>query len=250
MSKKLRATIFTTVLILVGVLSLVYSAKALADLIFCPILAGGPGTQVVLKPHQMPVTDTVILETNLQGIRQVVARRLDQLNLSGSYRLAGQADQLAVILPEGERLPYIVNIITHVGEIEFIDGGVESPPLGQQVETSPHANPAQQRYRTLFTGQEIEEIVPPDSTPGQLFYRLVLSPEATQRFGDFARRQPRPYVCMVMDRRVINCSNMYHWADNTLDILPNFSGGTVVSLADLAIFLDSGPLPVPLEVEN
>jgi hypothetical protein len=42
---------------------------------------------------------------------------------------------------------------------------------------------------------------------------------------------------------------MYHLTGNTLEILPGLSSDTVISLADLAIFLESGPLPVPFVVE-
>jgi hypothetical protein len=41
---------------------------------------------------------------------------------------------------------------------------------------------------------------------------------------------------------------MYHWSGETLEILPNLGGDADLSLADLAIFLSSGPLPVSLEV--
>jgi len=42
---------------------------------------------------------------------------------------------------------------------------------------------------------------------------------------------------------------MYHQAGNTIEILPGLSSGTFLSLADLAIFLESGPLPEPLQAE-
>jgi preprotein translocase subunit SecD len=242
--------IFITGLLLVGVLSLIYSSRALADLIFYTGPSEGFRSRVVLKPGPTARSDMAILETDLLDAGQVVARRLDQLNMSASYHLISSEDQLAIMLPENEKMPYVINIITHVGEIEFIDGGAESPPLGQRVETGPQANGGQGLYPVLFTGQEIEAVVPPDSTTGQIFYRLALSPIAADRFARFVQDQPRHYVCMVMDKEVINCSGMYHWSNNTLDILPNLGSGTVISLADLAIFLESGPLPIPLKVDR
>jgi hypothetical protein len=249
--RKWRATIFAITLLLIGALSLFYSSKALADLLFYPTPADALKTSIVLKPNPAVSSDATLMEADLLEARQVVAQRLDQLNLPGSYQLVNQSGQLTITLPESENTPYIINIVTHVGKIEFINGGLESPPLGRPVKTGLQAASSEQNvYPTLFIGQEVEEIVPPDSTTGQIFYRLTLNSVAAKRFTDFVEAQPGAYVCMVLDRQVINCSVMYHLTNNTLDILPNLGSSTMVSLADLAIFLESGPLPLPLRVER
>ena len=250
MNKTWRATIFTIALALIGISSLIYSSKALANIVFYPLPEDALKTRVILKPNPSASLNAAILESGLSDARRVVDRRLDQLNLSGPYYLTSQPGQLAVTLPESERVSYVVNIITHVGEIEFIDGGAESPPLGRKIQTGLQANPDQNIYPLLFASQEVEEVIPPDSTTGQIFYRLALNPAAAHRFSDFVETQPDHYVCMVMDKQVINCSIMYHWNQNMIDILPNLSSGAVISLADLAVFLDSGPLPVPLKAER
>jgi len=41
---------------------------------------------------------------------------------------------------------------------------------------------------------------------------------------------------------------MYHWSGTVVKILPDMGSGANISLADLAIFLESGPLPAPLRV--
>jgi preprotein translocase subunit SecD len=246
--KKWRTTVFTTALLLVGVLSLIYSSRALADLVFYPVPTTGLHNRIVLRPPAAGLAHETDLETDLLIARQVVARRLEQLNLSGTYRLIAQDNQLTIMLPDHENTPYIVDIITHVGEIEFIDGGATLPPLGREIQTGLRTNPDQNVYRVLFSARGVEAVVPPDS--GQIFYRLTLNATAAQQFADFMGTQSGHYVCMVIDKQVINCSAMYHWTDNTLDILPSLGSGAVVSLADLAIFLNSGPLPVPLQVER
>jgi preprotein translocase subunit SecD len=117
------------------------------------------------------------------------------------------------------------------------------------VRTSPQADPQENVYRTLFVGQEIEAAKLPDSTTGQIFYQLTLQPAAAKRLTTFVETEPDGYICMVMDGQVLNCSVMYHQSGNTIEILPGLSSGTGISLADLAIFLKSGPLPMPLEAE-
>jgi hypothetical protein len=53
---------------------------------------------------------------------------------------------------------------------------------------------------------------------------------------------------MVLDAQVINCSAMYHQTDNTLEILPELSSNSAISMTDLALFLYSGPLSTRLKV--
>jgi hypothetical protein len=230
-----RAAIFTITLALVGLLSLVYSAQALADLVLCPLPAEGIHTQVILQP-----VNVAGQAVDVAAARLVVARRLQQLDLSGAYILASQDGQLALSLPATDQTPYVLDLITQVGQIEFIDGG-QTPPLGRLVQTG--------EYEILFTGQEISDMASPEAD-GQIFYRLRLTPAAAQRFTRFAEVESGRYICMVLDKHVINCSGMYHWgADNTLDILPNLASGAAVSLNDLVIFLESGPLPAPLKIQ-
>lgn len=239
--------IFGLTFLLVSVLGLGFGTQVLADL---TSLYQNPGTtldaELILSPGSVSQTDSreVVEGIPLSAARQVVGQRLDSLRLAGAYQVMPQGDQLLVKLPQTENMPYIALVVSSVGEIEFIDGGVESPPLGQFV-----TGPGRPVYQTLFTAQEIRTVVPPDSATGQIFYQLELEPLASERLRNFTEISKNSYICMVLDSQVLNCSTMYHLAGNTLEILPELSSGTVISLADLAIFLESGPLPVPFEVE-
>jgi len=132
--------------------------------------------------------------------------------------------------------------VSHVGQIEFIDGGATSPPLGRWVR--------QDGYDVLFTAQDVEAMTPPNTETGQIFYRLSLTPAGSQQMAEFVANQNDHYVCMVDDRQVINCSSMYHLTNDSLDILPSLGSGNMISLNDLAVFVKSGPLPIPLTVER
>jgi hypothetical protein len=236
--KKWRASIFTGALLLVGLLSLVYSTRALADLIFLPVPVEVYQTRVILSPDFSSDVDA----SELIEAREVVAQRLDQLNVPGPYQLVVHNDHLILTLSSTEQTPYIVDLVSHMGQIEFIDGGAASPPLGRWVQND--------GYDVLFTAQDIEVVTPPDTETGQIFYRLSLTPSGSQRMAEFAAGQNDHYVCMVIDRQVINCSSMYHVTGNRLDILPSLGSGHMISLNDLAIFVESGPLPIPLKVER
>jgi preprotein translocase subunit SecD len=236
-------TIIAT-LFLIGVASLIYGSRALADLSAFDPAEPVFETKLILAP------DTIIpgnQEVELIAARPVIAKRLDKLGLDGPYNLVIRNDQLEVTLPPGRNVPYIASLITSVGEIVFINGGRESPPVGEMVNLgTPSAE--HPTYPILFTSRELQEIVLPDSANGQIFYRLTLEPTAANRLTDFIAANPGAYVCMVLDDQAINCSSMYHQSGNSLEILPELSSGGAISMTDLSIFLHSGPLSTRLKV--
>lgn len=232
------------VLGLMGVISLTYGSQALADLSVFDPADNVFEVKLVLSPDAIIPSNQ---EVELIEARPIIARRLDKLGINGSYNLVIRQGLLEVTLPQGENLPYIASVITSIGEIVFIDGGKESPPVGQQVNLGVRSN-NQQTYPILFTSREVTEIAPPDSTTGQIFYRLTLASAAADRFAGFVAANPNSYVCMVLDEQVINCSMMYHQTANNLEILPELSSSNAVSMSDLTVFLYSGPLSTRLKV--
>jgi preprotein translocase subunit SecD len=249
---KRQFAIFLAILVLVSTWGLIYGSQVVADLtIFYPVSVDVPGTKIVLRPSNLATSPSAAHAEYLLDVQQsqdVVARRLNQLNLPAYYTVAVQGKQLEVVLPKHKNTPYVISVITQVGEIEFIDGGGQSPPIGQIVTTGARSIYVEGIYQTLFGGQEIITIVPPDADSGDIFYQIELQPVAAERFSNFVNGGPKAYICVVMDRQVINCSKMYHLSGNVVDILPNLGSGSGLSLVDLAIFLKSGPLPMSLEV--
>lgn len=243
--KKWRVSFFTAVLVFIGLFSLVYSTKALADLIFYPDPIENFQTRVVLYPQFSSEIDA----TDLSEVRKVVSKRLDQLDVPGSYQLIAENNHLNLTMLATEQTPYVIDLVSHTGQIQFIDGGKNSPPLGQRIQTGTGvALPGV--YPVLFDAQDVEAVRPSDTEAGHIFYRLGLSISGAQRMADFVASRPGNYVCMVIDQQVINCSSMYHLTDDNLDILPSLTSGSSISLNDLAVFVESGPLPIPLTVER
>ncbi len=229
--------ILVLLLLLAGV-SLLLGGRALAELSAFDPTADMFETRLVLVP------DTVIpadLDVELIEARPVIAQRLDKLALNGPYRLVIHHGQLEVTLPRGGNIPYIASVITSIGEITFIDGGVDTPPVGQTV--NPTLAP-----QILFTSREVTGITPPDTANGQIFYQLNLEPAAAARVSNFVAGQPQAYLCMVLDDHVINCSTMYHLTGENLEILPELSSGDAPNMSALTVFLHSGPLVTRLKV--
>lgn len=248
--RKRHLIIFLLALLLFGLFSVSYSTQVIADLrTFYQDPRGAPGVEVVLRPQAGNGAPNGVNQIDLATVQQTVERRLNNLYLAGTYTVLNRDDQLVVQLPHDQNIPYVASVIASVGEIEFIDGGKETPPLGQTVPSVSATDAPPQIYQTLFTGREIEAAEPPNSATGQIFYRLTLRPAASDRLATFIQTEPQRYICMVVDRQVLNCSVMYHQTGNTIEILPGLSSGASLSLADLAIFVESGPLPGPLQAE-
>lgn len=215
-------------------------------MLFSPTVVDNASVKIKLTPDQSVNLPKVKLEASPVQLQQVVTLRLAQLKLK-SYEVQAANEGVEVILPDHENMAYIINIISRVGEVKFINGGQRTPPLGEQVEIGAESASDSRIYPLLFSGDEIREVVPPDPETGEIFYQLSLQPEAAQRVADFAQAK-EGYICLAIDGEVINCSTMYHWSGTVIKILPDLGSGANISLADLAIFLESGPLPVPLRV--
>jgi hypothetical protein len=239
--KKQVALVLTLALALVA-LWLIVGVRVIAKLsLVAPVTIENPALQIVLKPAQRSDSSDVLLDA-----QRVVAERLEQLQPNSWYDVAVIDGQLEIWLNDHENIHYIQDIISHVGRIEFIDGGM-NPPIGRFVDTAVEPATADS-FRTLFTGQEIVSVILPES--GQIFYRITPKPEAAQRIEAFFASPSGRFICLVIDGQVINCSKLYSWTDGTLEIMPSFGSGTGLGLSDLEIFLASGPLPGKFEVSR
>lgn len=238
---KRQLALFLTVFSALTVGWLIYGSKVVAEFTFdSQIAIDQHSTKIVLTPNNGTTSQKYLLEA-----QRVIVERLDQLQPTEQHRVMSEQGYLEMQLQDYDNLPYIIDIITRKGEVEFIDGGSQ-PPIGKYVETERERPLPSGTYYTLFSGQEIAAVESPED--GQIFYRIKPKSEATQRLLEFVDAHSGEFICLVIDEQVINCSKMYFWSGDTLEILPSLSSGTGLSLSDLGVFLNSGPLPMSLEV--
>ncbi len=244
-----KSTIILT-LIFIGLLSFAFSSRALAALTtIYPRTGQVNHTNLILNPDFNTATMDADLELDLMDAEVVLERRLAQLNVPTPYQIVRHNDQLLVQLPKDADTPYVNGVLAHIGVVEFIDGGAATPPIGHRIEIGSVTNPDMNVYERLFTGEAVTQVSTPNATTGQIFYELELGEEAGNKVAEFVHSDTRNYICIAIDQEVVSCSKMYHWAEGTLEILPNLSSGTGIGLAELAIFLDSGPLPLALSIQ-
>jgi hypothetical protein len=198
--------------------------------------AAPPGTVVKLKATA-PSDCTI---SKLEAVQQVLNQRLADLDFNGRYEIVIREDemQLEVNLPPLDNAPQVIDVITRVGEVKFVDAGSQVPSSG--LVSSADVFP------TLFSSSDIRSVVPPETGTGELFYQIVIQPDAIQKL-DAIGNQPGNNVCLALDNAIASCSTMYHRTGDTLEILPS-TGDNDISIGEMALFLASGPLPVSLEI--
>lgn len=222
------------------VVSLTYSIRAFADLArMARQPFNGPSLTLVLQPEPQNSRGTVH-PADIQQAKRVLSSRLQGVLSGRPFQLTVEGDRFLVALPPSENMGYITSVLTSRGEVEFISGG-ELPPVGVSISPEMAA-----QYPVLFTGQDILQAQPPNSAGGQIFFRLGLAPDTARRLAEFTATQTGRYLCMALDGQVLTCSRMYQMDGDTLEILPELSSGAILSLTDVGIFIDSGPLPWPL----
>lgn len=210
-----------------------------------PVVAGLPG--LMTDVGIMATGPTFALRpvqacsfAELQQAEQVISARLSGMQLDGPFEVVVREElqQLQVKLPPGDTTPQIVSIITREGDARFIDAGSQLPQIGATIQA--------EDYPTLFTGEDVQEMVPPAKDSGDLFYTITLDPNSARQLENFNAQQGH-YVCLVVDNELASCSKMYHLLANTLEILPNVSSSDF-SLDNLAVLLTNGSLPTRFEV--
>jgi hypothetical protein len=191
------------------------------------------GAHLVLQPTTLEASPT-----ELAQIQAILTTRLTQAKLNGAFEVKVVAQHIEVNLSEGQDAPIAAPLMSHVGQIQFIAGGIDTSPLDNKVSAN---------YPTLFTSNQVTDFTLPKS--GDIFYRLGLNDVAATHMATFNATQPRHTICMVMDGELLNCSSMYYWSKNSLEIVPNLSGDSSVTMSNLALFIKSGALPLSLRLE-
>jgi hypothetical protein len=125
---KRQFAIFLLSLALISVFTLGYHPRVLADwILLSPTVVDNASVKIKLTPDQSANLSKVTLEASPAQLREVIALRLAQLKLK-SYEVQTATEGVEVILPDHENMAYIINIISRVGEVEFINGGQATPP--------------------------------------------------------------------------------------------------------------------------
>lgn len=235
---KRQFAIFTLASLVIGAGMLLSVPNVLADL--SALLPEKPDLTHVTFTLQPAESGAQLSAAEWANAQQVIENRLTQLQLAQGYSVVVQPDQqrVRVTVPQNANIPDILNLITHTGNVAFVDAGFNPPPVGTPLAAA----------EILFAYPDIADITLPDLDNGEPFYRFTLNAPAAARMQHFTA-QAGGHVCLLLDETVAGCTQMVYSHDNAVEILPDF-GGTNMGLDELRVFMVSGALSGPLAVVN
>ena len=132
---KRQFSIFLLSLVLIAGFTLGYNPRVLADwVLLSPTVVDHTSVKIELTPAQSANLSQLRLEAAPAEVQEVITQRLAQMQLK-AFEVKPLAEGVEVTLPNQENTAYIISVISRVGDVEFVDGGQSTPPLGQQITT-------------------------------------------------------------------------------------------------------------------
>jgi protein-export membrane protein SecD len=241
------------------------------------------GVQVVLQAVAVETDATSALEADAQlaasieTARNIIERRVNGLGVTEALVQTQGNDRIVVELPGIEDPELAISTIKETGLMEFIDTGASPLPTGMPVRTTleeqqlaaaqeltpttpitgtgeitpttplfPEQNTI---YETVFTGRDLKQAFPArDPNTGAFYVAFEMQPDASTRFAQYTESHVGQFLTIVLDGEVISSPRIQ-------TVIPDGSGQitgdfTFEEARSLAIQLQYGALPVPLQVES
>ena len=205
---------------------------------------------------------------SVETARNIIERRVNGLGLAEALVQTQGEDRIVVELPGIEDPELAISTIKETGLLEFIDTGMTPLAPDTSVQTtfsqvtstqamtgsegiSPTASlfPPAASYETVFTGRDLRRVgIQSDQYTNEYYISFEMQPDAAQKFYEYTDSHIGQYLTIVLDGVVISSPVIQ-------SAIPDGSGQisgsfTRQSARNLAIQLQYGALPVPLEVES
>lgn len=206
---------------------------------------------------------------SIETARNIIERRVNGLGVSEALVQTQGNDRIVVELPGIDDPDLAVSTIKETGLLEFVDtGGTPLPSglpirttLGELSATSPltasdQITPAEALlpeqeivYETVFTGRDLKSAYPiRNPTTGEFSVAFEMQPEAAQKFAEYTGSHIGQFLTIVLDGEVVSSPRIQTAIpDGAGTITGQF---TFQAARGLAVQLQYGALPVPLEVES
>lgn len=200
--------------------------------------------------------------------RNIIERRVNGLGLAEALVQTQGQDRIVVELPGIDDPELAISTIKETGLLEFVDTGMASLMPGTPIQTtysqvtttqtlsgtdelSPTAPlfPQGTAYETVFTGRDLKRVgTYRNQVTGEYSISFEMQPDAAQRFYEHTSSHIGQYLTIVLDGVVVSSPVIQSAIpDGEGQISGSF---TRQSAYNLAIQLQYGALPVPLEVES
>jgi protein-export membrane protein SecD len=216
------------------------------------------------------------LSASMETARNIIERRVNGLGVTEALVQTQGDDRIVVELPGIDDPELAVRTIKETGLLEFVDTGAVPLPPGQPIRTTLQEEmaatsaltgtgtltgtgevtpttpllPEQQTiYETVFTGRDLRRAgVNSDPATGEFIVLFEMQPEAAQKFAEFTANHIGQHLTIVLDGEIVSSPVIQSTIpDGAGSITGDF---TYQSARSLAVQLQYGALPVPLEVES
>lgn len=189
-----------------------------------------------------------------ESARNIIERRINYLGVSEpSIQTIKVGDEYRIVveLPGMSNVSQAIGLIGQTAQLSFWEGGPENPeasPSGDLLtlgltQILSNANP----QKTQLTGKDLQRAtVVFDQTSGQPQVQLQFSDQGGKYFADITKRNVGKAVAIALDDQVVSAPIVQSEIINGTAVI---SGTFTPDIAkNLAIALNAGALPAPLEV--
>jgi len=213
----------------------------------------------VLMVSAMPAGQEIPVG-GLETARQIVESRVNALGLTEPVVQIQGSERIIVEIPGIQNPEQAVDTIRDTALLEFAE-----PPLGYSLETlfpgavvrTDYGDDVEATgaitntpvFKTIMTGADLKQAGPQrNEQTGEYLVGFELQPQASDRFAEYTRNHINQPLCILLDKAIVSCPTI---SSEIPDGQGQISGGfTLEQARQLAIQLQYGALPVPLEIES
>ncbi|MBI3910767.1 MAG: protein translocase subunit SecD [Armatimonadetes bacterium] len=234
-------------------------------------LKGGVRVVVQVDHAKMQQMGQPFSSGQIVQVRDILESRVNQFGLSGTDVKAKGDDQVEIQLPGARDPEQVVGKLITTAQLEFrwlkSVQSTRSPTARYRMEVA-HGGRGQPDIYTFYegdkpvpeqkileeselilTGRDLEpkSVQDTEMQTGKIVVRFELKPEGARTFADFTRQHVNEFLAIVLDNRIISAPNVN---EPITQGQGQIEGGfkTPQEARDLAVLLNSGALPVPLQV--
>lgn len=211
------------------------------------------GTRLVYKVDMKDIKPTEKQDA-FESARNVIERRINYLGVSEpsiQTMKLGEEYRIVVELPGMSNVTQAIALIGQTAQLSFWEGGGENPTSSPSADlfqlglaqVLSNANP----QKTQLTGKDLKRAtVVFDQTSGQPQVQLQFSSQGGKYFADITKRNVGKVVAIALDEQIVSAPVVQTEIANGTAVI---SGTFTPEIAkNLAIALNAGALPAPLEV--
>ncbi len=204
-----------------------------------------PKNTIVFQPDYSQIT--TITPTDLEETAEILSERAQALGYANiSFIVANK--KIITKIPYSIDIEILVERITPIGLLEFVDFGATPIAVGSMIDTD-FRNPqksGEEEWHTVMTNEHFDEAGVTQDQLGGFQIPFSLTDDGTEILAQYTSENIGSYLGIVLDKVVISAPRIQEKITEGQGVI---SGAfTKESAEDLAATLKTKPLQIPIEV--